>query len=122
MLVNLKLESEGYLHMVGLVSFQVSFMNDSVLKQHAAELLQKTKPCPFQVHAGGDHFCFGNHHQECSIGGWGLAQDFVIAPAVELILLGLDFIVAQKASWDWEKGAIEFQDAPKNAAYTCLLT
>ena len=39
-LVNLKLDGEGYLQVVGPydIGSQVSFINDSLLKQHAAEL------------------------------------------------------------------------------------
>ena len=105
MFVNVKVEGEGYLQLARLydTGSQVCFVNDSLMKQHAAELLSQTRPCPFHVHgAGGDTITVQDIISlECNIGRRTLMQDFVIVPVCEPILLGLDFTVYQKAGWDW---------------------
>ena len=96
---------------------QVSFINHSLGKQQAAELLSQARPCPFQVH--GDTIPMqGIISMECCIGDRGWCK----TPVCEPILLGLDFIIAHKARWDWKTSVIKLQNALESAAYPCLLS
>ena len=101
---------------------QISFLNYGVIGKHAPHWLKMAKPFGYKVRgAGGDSIpTFGVVTLDCNVAGRTLTQDFVIALIVEPILLGLDFIIAHKASWNWGTGTIEFQK-PSEPELKCRL-
>ena len=63
---------------------------------------------------------YGYIHLECIISGRKVEQDFVLADISEPLILGLDFIVQNEASWDWRRNMLVYQnwDGPPVHCFT----
>ena len=124
--VEFNVHGNQLMHLVGPydTGSQISFLNYGVIKEHVPHWLNMAKPFGFRIRgAGGDSIpTFGTVTLTCRISEKELLQDFVIASIVEPILLGLDFIVAHKASWNWGKGNIEFHECQETDLDSRLVT
>ena len=92
----------------------VSFISTEVLEKMAPQVLGQLEPCPITFRGVGGSSLKANGIKvfNCEIGGKVLSQLFVIAPIIEPVILGLDFMEANKATFDWNRGIpkLKYQD------------
>ena len=92
---------------------QVSVIDENLIRSTLPELLPEVIQGTCKLHgAGGTTIpVLGTIKLACIIEGRNLEQEFVVAPIVKPMFLGLDFMRKHKASWDWHKNRMIFQDS-----------
>ena len=90
----------------------LSFLNIESLNAHAPDLLKALTYYPLRITgiSGENVRVLGTVSLPCVVAGKAVEHRFVVADVVEPILMGLDFMQSNKATWDWLTGNLVYQE------------
>ena len=75
-----------------------------------------TRPAKVKLHSvsGQPLRCFGKCDVEIIYDDYRMVHSFMIVEVQELVILGLDFLQAYQASWDWKNNGLDFNKGRSN--------